>query len=60
MAAPTSAIHLDEEIYSNPEQFDGFRFWKPSDSDGGVAEKKCQAAGTSPEYLAFGFGRHAW
>jgi len=60
VAAPSGAIHMDEEIYSNPERFDGFRFSKHSDSDGDVAETKYQAVSMSPEYMAFGFGRHAW
>ena len=60
MAAPSCAIHMDEEIYPNSEEFDGFRFWSLSDLDGGVAEKKHQAGSTSPEHLAFGFGRYAW
>jgi len=29
VSIPASAIHMDENIYSNPEQFDGFRFLKP-------------------------------
>jgi len=59
VAAPSSAIHMDEEIYSNPEQFDGLRFFKMSDLDGDVAEAKYQAVTTSPEHLPFGFGRNA-
>jgi cytochrome P450 len=60
VAAPSKAIYMDEEIYSNSEQFDGFRFSKLSDLDGGDAETKYQAVNTSPEHLVFGFGRHAW
>jgi len=59
IAAPCSAIHMDEEIYSNPQHFDGFRFSKLSDLEGDVADTKYQAVSTSPEYMAFGFGRHA-
>ena len=60
ITAPSSAIYMDEEIYSNPKHFDGFRFWKLSDLDGDPAEKKHQASSTSPEHLVWGFGRHAW
>jgi len=59
IAAPCGAIHMDEEIYSNPQHFDGFRFSKLSDLEGDVADTKYQAVSTSPEYMAFGFGRHA-
>jgi len=59
VSAPSSGIHMDEEIYLNPEQFDGFRFSKLSGLDGDIAETKYQALTTSPEHLVFGFGRHA-
>jgi cytochrome P450 len=60
IAAPACAIHMDEEIYSDPQQFDGFRFSKLSALDGDVAQTKHQAVTTSPKHLAFGLGRHAW
>jgi cytochrome P450 len=60
IAAPSSAIHMDKEIYSDPQHFDGFRSLKLSVLDGDVAETKYQAVTTSPRNLAFGFGRHAW
>jgi hypothetical protein len=60
VGAPLSGIHMDEDIYSNPRDFDGFRFSKLSDSNGDTAENKHQAVTTSPEHLAFGFGRSAW
>jgi len=59
IAAPACAIHMDEEIYSDPQQFDGFRFSKLSALDGDVAQTKHQAVTTSPKHLAFGLGRHA-
>jgi cytochrome P450 len=58
VTVPRSAIHMDGEIYSNPEQFDGFRFSKLREGD--IAKTSHQAVTTSPEYLAFGLGRHAW
>ena len=60
VAAPSSAIHVDEEIYSNPERFDGFRFSGPHDNDGNVARTGKSAVSTAPDYLAFGLGRHVW
>jgi cytochrome P450 len=59
IVAPSSAIHMDKEIYSDPEHFDGFRFSKLSGLDGN-AETKHQAVTASPKHLAFGLGRHAW
>ncbi|KAH9072143.1 cytochrome P450 [Lactarius deliciosus] len=55
---PSAAVHMDEEIYPNPEEFDGFRFAKLRERDG-VAVTGQQATSTSTEYLAFGYGRHA-
>lgn len=51
-------LHYDEALYDNPEVFNPFRFadiGKP-DGEGG----KYQFVATSPEYLPFGHGRHAW
>jgi len=59
VAAPTSAIHVDEELYSNPHKFDGFRFFGLHDSDGKVTRTGNSAVSTSPNHLAFGLGRHA-
>ncbi|KAH9036363.1 cytochrome P450 [Lactarius pseudohatsudake] len=56
--APSATIHMDGEIYPNPEEFDGFRFAKLRERDG-VAVAGHQATSTSTEYLAFGHGRHA-
>ena len=60
VAAPSGAIHMDEEIYSNPGQFDGFRFSKHRDIDGDVAKAGLSAVSLSPDHLSFGLGRHAW
>ncbi len=59
IVAPAGAIHRDGEIFPNPEEFDGFRFAKLREHDGGAAAR-CQALSTSPENLTFGYGRHAW
>jgi cytochrome P450 len=60
VAVPLHAIHRDEEIYPNPEEFDGFRFSKLREKEGGVTATSHQAVSTSTEQLAFGLGRHAW
>jgi len=60
VAAPTSAIHMDETTYSNPDKFDGFHFSGLHDSDGKVTRTGNSAVSTSPNHLAFGLGRHAW
>ncbi|KAF8989861.1 cytochrome P450 [Cyathus striatus] len=51
------AMHLDESIYPNGREFDGFRFTKMSDKE--ESETKHQLLTLSSEYVAFGHGRHA-
>ncbi|KAI9434914.1 cytochrome P450 [Lactarius psammicola] len=58
IAVPTAAIHMDGEIFRNPEEFDGFRFAKLRERDGHAVARH-QATSTSTEYLTFGYGRHA-
>ncbi|KAH9000278.1 cytochrome P450 [Lactarius akahatsu] len=58
VAVPSAAVHMDGEIYPNPEEFDGFRFAKLRERDG-VAVAGHQATSTSAEFLTFGHGRHA-
>ena len=57
IAVPVTEIHTDGEIYPNPKEFDGFRFANLREHDGVSGQ---QLASTSAEYLAFGYGRHAW
>ena len=57
IAAPVTVIHTDGEIYPNPKEFDGFRFANLREHDGISGQ---QVTSTSAEYLAFGYGRHAW
>jgi len=59
VAAPLSAIHTDEEIYSNPEEFDGFRFAKLRENSEGLMASRHQAGTTSTAHLPFGHGRLA-
>jgi len=58
IAVPTGAVYADEEVYPNPEKFDGFRFAKLRERGGPVAGY--QAVSTSWDHLSFGLGRHAW
>ncbi|KAH9004862.1 cytochrome P450 [Lactarius hengduanensis] len=54
VAAPVGAIHTDEEVYSNPDEFDGFRFARLRESSEGPVASKHQAGVTSPAHLSFG------
>ncbi|KAH9070838.1 cytochrome P450 [Lactarius deliciosus] len=60
VAAPVGAVHADEEVYTNPDEFDGFRFARLRESSEALAASKHQAGVTSPAHLSFGHGRHAW
>ena len=59
IAAPSGAIHRDEEIYPNPEEFDGFRFAKLRELNEDAMARH-QAFSTSTDHLTFGYGRHTW
>ena len=58
IASPVGAIHMDDSIYHNPHEFDGFRFSKLREHEGESA--KHHSVNTSTEYLSFGHGEHAW
>ncbi len=60
IAVPVSAAHRDEASYYEPDTFDGFRFVKLCESEGGTATSKYQTVATSSENLTFGLGRHTW
>jgi hypothetical protein len=53
---------MDEEIYPNAHEFDGFRFsrLREKEGDDDVLAARHQLVTTSPELLGFGLGRHAW
>ena len=59
VAVATQCVHHDETVYPNAHAFEPFRFAElHAEADGeGV---KHQFATTTPEYLPFGHGRHAW
>ncbi|KAF8274996.1 cytochrome P450 [Lactarius quietus] len=58
IAAPSGIIHRDGEIYSNPEEFDGFRFVKLRERSVNTVARH-QALSTSVDHLTFGYGRRA-
>ena len=60
IAIPTNATHKDERIYSNPDEFDGFRFARLRGSEEDTATSRYQTVSTSSEILSFGLGRHTW
>ncbi|KAG5651717.1 hypothetical protein H0H81_007722, partial [Sphagnurus paluster] len=59
IAVASFATHHDEENYSDPNVFDGFRFARMSDSEN-EAFNRHQAVTLSSDYVVFGNGRHAW
>ncbi|KAH9975536.1 cytochrome P450 [Lactifluus volemus] len=59
VAAPACAALTDEEVFTNPDQFDGFRFSKLRGCDEDAAASRHQVVSISAKHLAFGLGRHA-
>ena len=59
-------VHHDENIYSDPHHFDGFRYVRVDNNEvdenasGGAKEQQLQMARPTLEYHAFGYGKHAW
>ncbi|KAF8665540.1 hypothetical protein AX16_000001 [Volvariella volvacea WC 439] len=60
VAIPSVSIHYNEELYPDPNSFDGFRFVKMQEADADAYPAKHATATLSPEWLPFGTGRHAW
>lgn len=54
----TQLMHCDNEFYDDAGVFDPFRFANMRTEDSVDAQH--QFSTTSPEYLVFGYGRHAW
>jgi len=63
LATSGRAVQHDSTNYDHPEIFDGFRFARMRDERGqGTADQgifKSHMVSTSPDHLAFGYGRHA-
>ncbi|KAI0073250.1 hypothetical protein K474DRAFT_1722092 [Panus rudis PR-1116 ss-1] len=58
VSVPTWSTHLDDKYYDDPDAFNPWRFISKDgeDSQGTTNDM----AATSPEYLPFGYGKHAW
>jgi cytochrome P450 len=57
MVAISGHWSWDESIYENPDQFDGYRFYKMSKNP--ETEQMSHLVATSPQHIAFGHGKHA-
>lgn len=57
MVAVSGHWSWDDSIYENPDQFDGYRFYKMSQNP--KTEQMSHLVATSPQHLAFGHGKHA-
>lgn len=58
IAVANFALHHDQEFYSNPDEFDGFRFANLRDNDkDGFSKHQMVSLGLN--YVVFGHGRHA-
>ncbi|RGP74498.1 hypothetical protein FLONG3_6057 [Fusarium longipes] len=53
----TCSIHADGDLYENPGEFDGLRFYKMRQGPG--QENKYRYSSVGREDLSWGFGRHA-
>ena len=61
VAAAADAMHHDEAVLKNARTFDAFRYARTVEGAGPRSLKlKHQFAHTSPEYIVFGYGPHAW
>lgn len=58
VSAAAYPIHHDDDNYTGGDKFDGFRFAKIRAQDG--LNTTNQFVNTSPGYIPFGHGKHAW
>ncbi|OCH95706.1 cytochrome P450 [Obba rivulosa] len=56
LAAGATTMHHDGTIYTDPETFDPFRFYRLREEGGGM---KHQFVSTRADYIPFGHGKHA-
>ena len=59
VSAAMWATHHDEAVYPDADVFDPFRFARMRGAGEGEGTKH-QFVHTSPDYIAFGHGKHAW
>lgn len=52
------AVHYDGNIYDDPKEFRPWRFVDAEVDKEGINTK--QFVATGPDFLSFGFGKHAW
>lgn len=57
LATASMSRHLDDKVYPNAAQFDGFRFVKEDQQDDELAQDRFVSV--SVDYLSFGLGRTA-
>ena len=60
VAAVAYPVHVDENIYEDPLTFKPFRFAEAREGADARDAVKNQMITTSPQYLLFGHGKHAW
>lgn len=63
LGVPVLGIHRDERFYPGSSTYDPYRFIKLKEEREGRSQNglgDLDAATTSPSYLGFGYGRHAW
>ncbi|PVF95398.1 putative cycloheximide-inducible protein CIP70 [Serendipita vermifera] len=58
ISCPLYALHFDDDIYHDANQFDGFRFLETKEHQEKVEARKTMYT-TSKIYMTFGHGRHA-
>ena len=58
LSAASWATHHDDAVYPDAHVFDPFRFARMREVQG--EGTKHQFVNTSPDYISFGHGRHAW
>ena len=58
IGAASYSTHVDDALYTGADTFDPFRFARMREGEG--ESMKHQYVNTSPDYISFGHGRHAW
>ncbi|KAJ8133010.1 hypothetical protein O1611_g617 [Lasiodiplodia mahajangana] len=57
IAIPGGPMSLDPEFYSHPQDFDGFRFYRPDEDDAASVNTQQDYTGIEPGNLSWGSGR---